>query len=172
MYQGQTARARGTVGSMEVVEVSRGPVHRYAGLGNVLFTLYWGSPEASVLDDRVAWWEQMARTHGGGGLFVVVAADASGHLPDADFRAKSRAQAQRFSESLLFSGCLIEGDGLSQSLLRTFLRGLSVAVPQRVETAFFAQVPEATEWVAERARPYGGPEPEALARALESLRDR
>lgn len=155
---------------MEVEVVSRGPVHCFAALGNVLISLYRGSPAAAVLDDRVEWCEEMTRTHGGGGLLVVVTADASGPLPDADFRAKSRAQAKRFADSLLFSGCVIEGEGLSQSLVRTFLRGLSVAVPQRIETAFFGDAGEAIPWVAERSSRYGGPGAEALARALESVR--
>jgi len=155
---------------MELEPVSDSPVHRFVGLGNVLISLYTGSPDASALDDRIEWWERMAATYGAGGLFVVVTGDASGHLPDAAFRRKSQAQAERFADSLRFSGCLIEGDGLSSSLVRTFLRGLSVAVPQRVETAFFGDVAEATAWVAERAEPHGGPDAEALAAALESVR--
>jgi len=157
---------------VELELVSEGPVHRFAGLGNVLISLYWGAPDAAVLDERVEWIERMGARHGQGGLFVVVSGDASGSLPDAAFREKSRAQAQRFDGTIVFSASVIEGQGILHGLVRTFLRGLSVVASRRVATAFFDDVAPALAWVEASAVPHGGPNATQLRNALETTRAR
>lgn len=147
-------------------------MHCFAGLGNVLISMYWGSPDASVLDDRIPWVERMGARHGRGGLFVVVCDGASGSLPDAAFRERSRAQAQRFEGTIVFSASVIEGDGVLPGLVRAFLRGLALVAPRKVETAFFDRVDPAALWVAARAVPHDGPDATALRNALSTLRSR
>ncbi|MCA9610422.1 MAG: hypothetical protein KC619_32725 [Myxococcales bacterium] len=157
---------------MEVEVVSEGPVHCFAALGNVLLSVYWGAPDAAVLHDRIAWVERVRASHGKGGLLVVVCDGASGSLPDAAFRERSRAQAQRFEDTIVFSASVIEGDGVLPGLVRAFLRGLALLAPRRVETAFFERVEPAAAWVEARAVPHGGPDATQLRNALETLRAR
>lgn len=160
------------MGSVELEVVSEGPVHCYAGLGNVLVSIYWGAPDAAVLEDRIPWVERVRERHGRGGLLVVVCDGATGSLPDASFRERSRAQAQRFEDTIVFSASVIEGDGVLPGLIRAFLRGLALLAPRRVETAFFDRSGPATDWVAARAVPHGGPDASLLRNALETLRAR
>ncbi|MFK7988345.1 MAG: hypothetical protein AB8I08_20155 [Sandaracinaceae bacterium] len=55
---------------MEIV--SEGPTHCFAGVGNVLVSVYWGAPGVGPLHERIPWIERTIATHGTFGLLVVV----------------------------------------------------------------------------------------------------
>jgi hypothetical protein len=135
--------------------------------------LYWASPTAAALRDRIPWIEGSLAGHGKGGVLVVVSKDAGGALPSQEFRAESRAQAKRYGDSILFSATVIEGNAIRDSLLRAFLRGLAVMVGQdSIELRFFEQAPPAIAWASELAKPFGGPTVDELTEALATLRAR
>jgi len=150
--------------------VSEGPTHCFAGVGNVLVSLYWAAPTAAALRERVGWVERVIEKHGQLGLLVVVSNDASGALPGKEFRAESRAQAERYSGKILFSATVIEGKAVHDSLARTFLRGLAVVVARDVPVRFFNEPEPAIAWAADRAATYGGPTPAEIERTLRALR--
>ena len=155
---------------MEGELVSEGPTHRFAGVGNVLVCLYWGSPTAEALRDRIPWVERALERYEALGLVVVITEDATGALPGREFRAESRAQVERFAGKILFSASVIEGDDLQHSLVRTFLRGLAVIVSRELEVKFFDAVPAALAWAAERVADLDGPSADRLAAVLDELR--
>ena len=152
---------------MEVV--SEGPTHRFAGVGNVLVSVYWGAPTTEALRERIAWIERAIAAYPKFGLLVVVTPEAGGSLPGREFREESRAQAKRFEEHLAFSASVIEGRDLIHTLVRTFLRGLAVVVGKRVEVRFFESASDGAAWAAERAAPEG-PDARALLEAIDALR--
>ena len=137
--------------------VSEGETHRYVGVGNALVSVYWGAPPIEALHARVGWIERTIASHGRVGLFVVVTEDASGHLPDREFRAVSKAQADRFREHLVFSASVIEGSGVQHTLVRTFLRGLSVVAGRSIQVRFFEGVGPGAQWASEQLAPNGPP---------------
>ncbi|MGE0791060.1 MAG: hypothetical protein AB7S26_35640 [Sandaracinaceae bacterium] len=155
---------------MHLERVSEGPVHCFAGLGNVLLSLYWGAPDARVLEDRIPWVERTMKRYEKGGLFVVVCSTASGTLPGTEFREKSRQQALQYRGHIGFSASVLEGDQLLTGLARTFLRGLALVAGQGVETAFFEDVPRAAAWVEPRSQPLGGPTADLMVSAIKLLR--
>ncbi|HEY8428505.1 MAG TPA: hypothetical protein VIL20_09035 [Sandaracinaceae bacterium] len=155
---------------MKLVPISEGSTHRFAGLGNVLVAVYVGAPEASALRERVPWVEKAIARYGGIGQLVVVDRRASGSLPDRAFRDESRAQADRYRRSILFSASVVEGDSVQHTLVRTFLRGLALVAGRDLPVRFFDEVPPAAEWAASLARGHGGPEARALVEAVEQLR--
>ncbi|MCZ7685268.1 MAG: hypothetical protein M5U28_43430 [Sandaracinaceae bacterium] len=155
---------------MQLVTISEGPTHRFAGLGNVIVAVYVGAPAAGALRARVPWLEKALRRHGAVGQLVVVDRRASGTLPDREFRDESRAQAERYRGSILFSASVIEGDTVHHTLVRTFLRGLALVAGRDVPVRFFDEVPPAAEWAAALARGHGGPSASELAQAVEALR--
>lgn len=157
---------------VELELISEGPAHIYAGAGNVLVCLYRGAPTAQALRDRVPWMEKVIEKHGKLGLLVVVSEEARGALPAPAFRAESRAQAKRYPDRILFSASVIEGRGVRHSLVRTFLRGLSVVAGRSIDVRFFDDVTLAIEWAAERASPYQGPSAEEITEVLDALRRR
>lgn len=151
--------------------VSEGPTHRFAGVENVLVSVYWGAPQAAALRERVPWVERTAKRYNQFGLLVVVTREAAGGLPDKAFREESRAQAKRWESQLAFSGSVIEGTDVMHTLLRTFLRGLSVVVGGQVHIGFFDSVPDGAAWVARHARSNdAGPGQSALVDAVRQLR--
>ncbi len=154
----------------ELVPISEGPTHRFAGLRNVIVALYAAAPPASALRERLPWIERALATHGAFGQIVIVDGRAAGSLPGPAFRDESRAQTQRYRGSILFSASVIEGDGVQPVLVRTFLRGLALVAAKDVPVRFFEDVRPAVAWAAERARPHGGPSAQELAEAIEALR--
>lgn len=157
---------------VDVVPVSEGPHHRFGGLGDVLVCVYWGTPPVSALRDRIPWIEEVVRRDGMVALFVVVTPEAAGSLPGADFRAESKRQADRWRDHFALSASVIEGDGLSHSLVRTFLRGLATVAGRDVDVRFFDRVGPAAAWVARSMAPYDGPGAAALVEAVDALRPR
>lgn len=157
---------------MPLVPISEGPMHRFVGVGNVVVAMYVGAPDATALEARVPWIEETLRTHGGVGQLVVVDRSASGSLPDRAFREASRAQADRYRGSILFSVSVIEGDGVHHALVRTFLRGLALVAGKDVPVRFFEEVAPAVAWAEPLARPHGGPSASELVRAVEAVRPR
>lgn len=155
---------------MHTVIVSRGDTHCFVGVGNVLITLYWGTPSAQALRDRLPWVRATLAKFDAAGLLVVVDARADGLLPDAAFRAESKAQAAEFGDRIYVSASAIEGDDIKHSLVRTFLRGLTVVANVGFPVRFFASVPEAAELVAELSQEPGSPSADALIAAVESVR--
>ncbi len=157
---------------MQLVPISEGHTHRFAALGNVIVAVYVGAPEASALAARVPWVEKAIDRYGGIGQLVVVDRRASGSLPDRAFRDESRAQADRYRRSILFSASVIEGTSVHHTLVRTFLRGLALVAGKDVPVRFFDEVPPAASWAEELARSCGGPSARDLAQAVEALRPR
>lgn len=157
---------------MALEPVCEGPTHRFAGVRNVLVSVYWGAPRAEALRQRIPWVERTVATYGALGLLVVVPPDAAGHLPDRGFRDESRAQADRFRDHLRFSASVIEGDDVQHTLIRTFLRGLAVVAARGLEVRFFRAVHDGAAWASEQAEPFGGPSPQSLIDAVEALRAR
>jgi len=155
---------------VRTVIVSRGDTHCYVGVGNVLITLYWGTPTAQALRDRLPWVRATLAKFDAAGLLVVVDARADGLLPDAAFRAESKAQSNEYGDRICVSASAIEGDDLKHSLVRTFLRGLTVVANVGFPVRFFATVPEAAELVAELSEEPGSPSAEQLIAAVESIR--
>ena len=155
---------------MELIRVSEGPTHTFVGVGNVLVSLYWGTPSADALKERVSWVESAIATHGKFGILVIVTDDAGGQLPDRRFREISRAQADRFRDGILFSASVIEGTHVQHSLIRTFLRGLAVVAGRGIAVRFFDDVRSGCEWAAAEAAPYGGPSAASLHRVVAVLR--
>lgn len=154
----------------ELVPISEGPTHRFAGLGNVVIAFYTGAPPASALRERVPWVERAIVSHGAFGQIVIVGGRAKGSLPGRAFRDESRAQTERYRGSILFSASVIEGEGVHPVLVRTFLRGLALVAAKDVPVRFFEDVRPAVAWAAERARDHGGPSAAELAEAIEALR--
>lgn len=150
---------------MEIV--SEGPTHRFAGVENVLVSVYWGTPDVAALKARLPWFERAYAEHRRFGLLVVVTDDAAGKLPDRAFREESRLQAARFGSALAFSGSVIEGTSLAHTLLRTLLRGMRVAVGGDVEVEFFDAVQDGAAWVESIAE---GPSQQSLLDAVQALR--
>ena len=166
-----TAPPRPRAGSRSrVVPISAGPAHRFAGVGNVIIALYSDAPEASALADRVPWIEQALRRHAGIGQLVVVDRDASGSLPGREFREASRQQAERFRGSILFSACVIEGQGVHHALVRTFLRGLALVAGKDVPVRFFDTVEPAASWAEALTERDAGPSARELTEAIATLR--
>ncbi|MFK7984398.1 MAG: hypothetical protein AB8I08_00075 [Sandaracinaceae bacterium] len=157
---------------MELELVSEGPTHRFAGVGNVLVSVYWGAPQAGALRERIPWVEKTAARYTKFGLLVVVIDEAAGGLPDKAFREESRAQAKRWESQLAFSGSVIEGTDVMHTLLRTFLRGLSVVVGGQVQVGFFDSVLDGAAWVSRHAQgtDRDGPSASTLADAVAQLR--
>ncbi len=155
---------------MHVVPISEGPKHRFLGVGNVIVARYVGAPDARALADRVPFIDAALRTYPGVGQIVVVDRDASGSLPDRAFREASRAQADRYRGSILFSASVIEGEGVHHALVRTFLRSLALVAGKDVPVRFFERVALATEWAESLARPHGGPRAKDLAAVIEAAR--
>lgn len=155
---------------MQLVPISEGHTHRFAALGNVIVAVYVGAPDAGVLRARVPWIEKVLERHGAIGQLVVVDRRASGSLPDRAFRDESRAQADRYRGSILFSASIIEGDTVHHTLVRTFLRGLALVAGKDVPVRFFDEVEPATAWAAALAHDHGGPSADELARAIDALR--
>ena len=152
--------------------ISEGKTHCFAGIGNVLISVYWAAPQADRLDDRIPWVERMSKTYGDGGLLVVVCDDATGALPDAKFRAKSRAQSLEHRGKITFSATVIEKHGVFADLLRGLLRGLAMVMAGEIETAFFDLEAPAVRWVEGRCRKNGGPTAAELRAALAEIRAR
>ena len=150
--------------------VSEGPSHRFQGVRNVLVCVYWGAPSPRALRDRIPWLESAITRHGKVGLFVVVTSNAAGSLPSRSFRDESRAQAERYRDALDFSASVIEGSGVHHTLVRTFLRGLTVVAGRGVEVRFFEDVSGGARWAAARAAPYDGPDAKALLDTVARLR--
>lgn len=153
-----------------VVPVSAGPTHRFAGVGNVIVAVYGGAPEASALADREPWIEQALRRFAGVGQLVIVDRDASGSLPGREFREASREQADRYRGSILFSACVIEGQGVHHTLVRTFLRGLALVAGKDVPVRFFDTVAPAASWAGTLTEPHGGPSAAELTKAIATVR--
>ena len=57
------ARRAMMMGLVRSVIVSRGDTHCYVGVGNVLITLYWGTPTVQALRDRLPWVRATLATH-------------------------------------------------------------------------------------------------------------
>lgn len=157
---------------MQIVRISESHTHRFVGVGNVIVALYVGAPEATALCARIPWIEQAIRTYGAVGQLVVVDRTASGSLPDRAFRDESRAQADRYRGSILFSASVIEGNAVHHALVRTFLRGLALVAGKDVAVRFFDEVAPAARWAEELARDHGGPSASVLERAVDALRPR
>lgn len=155
---------------MELIRVSDGPTHTFVGVGNVLVSLYWGSPPADALRARVSWVESAIAQYEKFGLLVVITGDAAGQLPDREFREVSRQQADRYRDAILFSASIIEGSNMQHSLVRTFLRGLAVVAGRGITVRFFESVPEGCAFAGEAVAPYGGPSPATLQRVVAVLR--
>jgi hypothetical protein len=153
-----------------MVPVSAGPSHRFAGVGNVIVAMYAGAPEASALADRSPWIEQALRRYAGIGQLVIVDRDASGSLPGREFREASREQADRYRGSILFSACVIEGQGVHHALVRTFLRGLALVAGKDVPVRFFDTVAPAAGWAEALVQPHAGPSAGELSQAVDALR--
>jgi len=155
---------------VKLVTISEGYTHRFAALGNVIVAVYVGAPEASALRERVPWIEKAIERYGGVGQLVVVDRRASGSLPNRAFRDESRAQADRYRGSILFSASVIEGDTVHHTLVRTFLRGLALVAGRDLPVRFFDEVAPAAEWAAGLASASGGPRASELAGAVELVR--
>ncbi len=156
----------------ELELIDADPTHVYAGLRNVVVAIYFASPPASALRARIPWIERTLERHGAIGQLVVVDPRAAGSLPDRAFRDESRAQTDRYHESILFSATVIEGEGIQHVLVRTFLRGLAVVAGKDLPVRFFDEVPPAARWAEQLARDHDGPSAGALAGAVERLRAR
>lgn len=157
---------------VQIVRISESHTHRFVGVGNVIVAVYVGAPEATALRARIPWIEQAIRTYGAVGQLVVVDRTASGSLPDRAFRDESRAQADRYRGSILFSASVIEGNAVHHALVRTFLRGLALVAGKDVAVRFFDEVAPAARWAEELARDRGGPSASMLERAVDALRPR
>ena len=155
---------------VDLIRVSEGPTHTFVGVGNVLISLYWGSPGAEALREREGWVREAVARHGKIGLLVVVTAEAAGQLPGKDFRDVSRAQADRYRDAIAFSASVIEGAHVQHALIRTFLRGLAVVAGRGVAVRFFEDVSDGCAWAAEQAAPHGGPSAATLRRVVSVLR--
>ncbi|MEM9072402.1 MAG: hypothetical protein AAGE52_28105 [Myxococcota bacterium] len=152
------------------VIVSQGDSHCFVGVGNVLITLYWGTPTAQALRDRLPWVRATLAKYQGVGLLVVVDSRAAGTLPDGSFREESRTQAAEFGDRVYVSASAIEGDSLMHSLVRTFLRGLAVVSNVGFPVRFFANLSEAAGLVAELSEEPSSPSAGELVAALEAAR--
>lgn len=152
------------------VIVSQGDVHRYIGVGNVLITLYWGTPTAQALRDRLPWVRASLAKYKGVGLLVVVDPRADGILPDGAFREESKGQAAEFGDRIYVSASAIEGDGLKHSLVRTFLRGLAVVANVGFPVRFCATLSEAASFAAQLCEEPNSPSAEELVAATEATR--
>ena len=157
---------------MELELVSEGDAHAFAGVRNILISLYSGTPHASILETRLPWVQRGVDLYEKLGLLVMITREAAGILPDRAFRQASKAQADRFRSSIAFSATVIKGDDLGHRLIRTFLRGMAVVSPHEIEVRFFRQPRPAIEWACELAKPHGGPSPEELDLGLQTLRAR
>lgn len=157
---------------MPLVPISEGPRHRFVGVGNVIVAMYTGAPDARAIADRVPFIEATLRKHTGIGQIVVVDRNAGGSLPDREFREASRAQADRFRGSILFSASVIEGDGVHHALVRTFLRSLALVAGKDIPVRFFEEVAPAATWAESLARPHGGPTKADLVAAIDGMRPR
>jgi len=155
---------------VQLVPISDGENHRVAGLGNVLVCVYWGEPSLAALHDRVEWVERTIERGSPVALFVVVTADAVGKLPGPAFRAESKRQAARYRDSIVLSASVIEGQGVTQTLVRSFLRGLATVAGRGMLVRFFGESAGAASWAAAAMAPHGGPEPEAILEAVARVR--
>ena len=150
--------------------VSEGPTHRYAALGNVLITLYWGTPQVAALRERKPWVEKTLGRYEGMGLLVVIDSAVDGKLPGADFRRESKAQAAAYGDRVRVSASAIEGDTLKFSLIRTFMRGLAIVVKPAFPVKFFSNVTDASVFAAHCVQIDRGPSAAALADAVKTIR--
>jgi hypothetical protein len=157
---------------VQLTSISSGPTHQFAGIGNVMVAVYVGAPETSALHARVPWIERTIRRYGAIGQLVVVDREASGSLPDREFREVSRQQAERYRGSILFSASVIEGSGVHHALVRTFLRGLALVAAKDLPVRFFEEVSAGAEWCHSLVREHGGPSADDLRGAVAALRPR
>ncbi len=155
---------------MKLSIVSQGPTHCFAGLRNVLISLYWGTPTADALREREAWLVSSMARYRGIGLLVVVDPRAEGVLPDKEFRSVSKQQADQFRGRIHVSSSAIEGEGLKHSLVRTFLRSLAIVAQIDFPVRFFATTKQAATFAAELCDEPDSPTASELIIAVEEIR--
>ncbi|MFT5359238.1 MAG: hypothetical protein ACI9KE_006481 [Polyangiales bacterium] len=148
--------------------ICKGPKHHFFGLGNVLVMYYIAAPPADALREREAWVKRALKRHSKLALLVVVDKHATGLLPDAEFRAVSREQALKYSESIACSAVVLETDSVWSGLLRSFLRGLSFVVRATIQVRYFSSVADAVPFALEASE--STVDAQELKAAVESVR--
>ena len=127
--------------------LSQGDQHRYVATDHVLINYYSHCPAAETLRAREAWLEQALAAHEMFALLVIIDRDAQGGLPDAEFRQVSKKQAARYAHLMRSSTVVIEGEGLTFTLLRSLLRGLTLTTKVSFPIRYYQSVEQAMPFV-------------------------
>ena len=93
-------------------------------------------------------------------------------LPDAEFRQVSKEQANAYANRIHVSVAAIEGTGLRNTLVRAFLRRLTVVVKPTFPVRFFNNSAQAITFAVQCCQEPGSPEVSELEQALSDIRGR
>lgn len=148
--------------------ISTGRNHHFFGLENVLVMYYIAAPPADALREREDWVKRTLKSHPKLALLVVVDRRATGLLPDAEFRAVSKEQGLKYGDFIACSAVVLEPASVWSSLLRSFLRTLSMVIRPAFPIRYFDNVRDAVPFALESC---GSPcDPQRLLDGVESVR--
>ena len=123
--------------------ISTGPRHHFFGMENVLVMYFIAAPPAEALREREVWVKRTLESFETFALLVVVDKNATGVLPDAEFRTVSKEQGLKYRDFIACSAVVLETDSVWSGLLRSFLRGLSMVIRPPFPVQYFNAVEDA-----------------------------
>lgn len=165
----------GQASSLEVEELRVIPVRPgicYGLLGPVFLMFYRTAPELSDLKARVPYLDELRDRPGKGAFLSVIDGEHAKAFPDHPSRLETKRQAQEYGPTVAAGSVVLEGGGVRESLIRSFVRGLLVFRRSPMPYRFFANVPEAVDHVLEGLERDGPGDHGALVAAVEILRAR
>lgn len=162
----------GQVGPLEGEELRVIPVRPgicYGALGPLFLMFYRKAPTFEDLQARLPFMDAI-RDDPPGAFLSVIDGEHAKAFPDQRSRSETKRQAQAYGSSVSAGAVVLEGGGVRQSLIRSFLRGLLLFKRSPMPYRFFGDVAEAADHVLEGLDIDGEGDHRAVVAAVDVLR--
>jgi hypothetical protein len=142
----------------------------YGVLGPVFLLFYRTAPAFEDLRARIPYLEEIRDRSDRGAFLSVIDGAHARAFPDHPTRQETKRQAQEFGQSIAAGAVVLEGGGVRESLIRSFVRGLLMLKRSPMPYHFADTVEEAVDHCLEGLGRATDPARSKVLEAVEVLR--
>jgi len=144
----------------------------YGMLGPVFLLFYRTAPAFEDLRQRLPHLDELRARSEKGAFLSVIDGSRAKAFPDHPTRQETKRQAQEFGEAVAVGAVVLEGDGVRESLIRSFVRGLLMLKRSPMPYRFFATVEDGVDHCLDGLGQANDAARAKLLAAVEVLRER
>ncbi len=142
----------------------------YGVLGPLFLMFYRTAPDLADLKARIPFLDELRDRPDKGAFLSVIDGEHAKAFPDHPSRLETKRQAREYGPTVVAGSVVLEGGGVRESLIRSFVRGLLMLRRSPMPYRFFANVAEAADHVLEGLEQEGPSSHAAIVAAVEVLR--